>query len=198
MFGFYNLRRTFNTEKRNLLFSLIIFFIGFVMGILYANFSEDDVFFKSLRITDGYLKNENSFSYSFNDEISLFGIFFGGFFVFGKSIVSFFIFKSGYMLGYFLSFLIKAYSTKGMFTGIFYLFLSLVFCLPWQFLLSAYAFDCCGYTYGILFKKHNSAINIKSFFYFFVLFFFLCLILTFFGNFLRTKFFSEFIKKIFT
>lgn len=197
MFSLYNLKRKLYTEKRSFLISLISFFIGFVFGALYCDFSKDSTFLKSMRATESYLKKESAYSYGFNEEISLLGIFFGGFFIFGKSIVLFFMFRSGFMLGYFVSFFIKAYSVKGMLVGLFYLFLSLLFCMPWQFFLSSYALDCCRYTNNILFRKKNCVVNLKSFFSFFVLLFLVCLIFAFFGNFLRTKLFSDFIEKIF-
>lgn len=197
MLLFLNSKRRFFAEKRTFAVILAFFVSGFLGGVLYANFSGDDVFLKSERITDGYFKNENAFSYGFNDEMTLLGIFMSGFFVFGKGGTAFFLFRSGYMLGYFVSFLIKAYTTKGLVCGLSYLFLSLLLCLPWQIFLSAYAFDCCGYTHDMLFKKRACAVNLQSFFCFFFVFFLVCLVLTLCGNFLRTKFFLEIIKKIF-
>ena len=197
MFGFYNLKRNFYADKRSYFIVIAIFFAGFIFGSCYSNFTNDDTFLKSMRSMDGYLQGKNSFNYSFNDEFSLMGIFFGGFFILGKAIVSFFIFKSGFMLGYFVSFLIKGYELKGMLAGLSYLLLSLVLCFPWQLFLSSYAFDCCTYTTDCLFRKKPCVVNLKSFLCFFALFFFLCLIFTFCGNFLRTKLFSKIIAKIF-
>lgn len=197
MLVFLNSKQRFFARKRSLIAILAFFVLGFLGGVLYANFSSDDVFLKSARVTDGYFKDENSFSYGFNDEKTLFGIFLSGFFVFGKGVTAFFLFRSGYMLGYFVSFLIKAYMVKGLVSGLVYLFLSLLLCLPWQILLASYAFDCCGYTCGTLFKKRTCVVDLKSFFCVFAVIFLVCLVLTLCGNFLRTKFFLEFIKKIF-
>lgn len=197
MFGFYNLKHNFSQNKRTRFIVLALFFAGFISGCCYSNFINDDTFLKSMRSMDGYLKGDNSFSYTFNDEISLLGIFFGGLFIFGKAVVSFFVFRSGFMLGYFVSFLIKAYSLQGMSAGLSYLFFTLILCFPWQLFLSSYAFDCCTYTSDLIFKKKPCVVNFKSFLCFFLLFFFLCLIFTFLGNFLRIKLFSNIIEKIF-
>ena len=85
MFGFYNLKHNFSQNKRTRFIVLALFFAGFISGCCYSNFINDDTFLKSMRSMDGYLKGDNSFSYTFNDEISLLGIFFWWPFYFRKS-----------------------------------------------------------------------------------------------------------------
>ena len=136
MLKLYKLKHYFNDNKKYIFLTLIFFTLGFVCGSIYINFITELDFSKASSAFLSFKSEESTTLYSYSDEIILLGIFIGGFILFGKWIISFFIFRYGFMTGYFCVFLIKMFSLEGILPSGLYLFLNLIFIFPFVIILS--------------------------------------------------------------
>lgn len=148
MFGFFSFSNAKNyiREKRQVYFlSAVIIFIGFLSGAFYSNALSQETFGKYAEILSGYVKNGQTELFGgFNlssDVKNLLLIFFWSFFLFGKPFSGFFAFKSGFSVGFYISFFVKVYSLKGFFTGMCVLFLYVIFALLPLAALTALSFE---------------------------------------------------------
>lgn len=136
MLKLYKLKHYFNENRRYFFLTLIFFTLGFICGSIYINFITELDFSKASASFLSFKSGEADSFYSYSDEITILGIFIGGFILFGKWIISFFIFRYGFMTGYFCVFLIKMFSLNGIFVSSVFLFLNLIFTLPFVIILS--------------------------------------------------------------
>ena len=148
LFGFFNFSGTKNYLKENrqvyLLVSLIIF-AGFVAGAFYSNSISSASYASYSEVLRTYVSGAESDANLFPDTSSdiknLIQIFFWSFFLFGKPFSGFFAFKSGFSLGFFISFFVKVYSIKGFLTGMAILFDYVVFMAFPLIILTAWSFN---------------------------------------------------------
>ncbi len=155
MLKLYKLRHYFSDNKKYLLFTLIFFTLGFVCGSIYINFITELDFSKASSAFLAFKNNEASNIYSYSDEIIIAGIFAGGFFLFGKWVISFFIFRYGFMTGYFCVFLIKMFSVSGLLPASVFLLLNLIFTLPFVIILSQMGYTVSESLESVFFKNYT-------------------------------------------
>lgn len=136
MLKLYKLKHYFNDNKKYFLLTLIFFIVGFICGSVYINFITELDFSKASSAFLLFKSEESQTFYSYSDEIIILGIFIGGFILFGKWVISFFIFRYGFMTGYFCVFLIKLFSLDGILPSGIFLFLNLIFIFPFVIILS--------------------------------------------------------------
>ena len=135
MFQFGKLRNHLIQQKFVYLIILSLFILGFFIGGFYANLPETGDFKDALTQAEQFIlasKSSNlDFKLLFSEDITpyLF-IFASSLFLFGLPVMVFFVFKTGFSSGFFLTFLIKAFGLKGFFLGGVFLLIQIVCSLP--------------------------------------------------------------------
>ena len=155
MLKLYKLKHYLKAHRLTHIIITLIFVFGLICGGIYVNLLNSSEYKASEEALRLYTEGTSSFRYSYNDEIILAGIFIGSFFLFGQWIISFFIFRHGFLTGYLCAFLIKVFSVKGIFPCCVYLFLNLIMIFPFIMLVSRSGFEFSSVFFGCRVKKHS-------------------------------------------
>ncbi len=135
MFQSGKLRNHLTNQKICYLIILALFILGFFIGGFYANLAEQDAFSEALNLANRFIESSKQSTPDirllFSEEITpyLF-IFLSSLWLAGLPVMIFFVFKSGFSFGFFLTFLIKAFGLKGFFLGGLFLLIQIVCLLP--------------------------------------------------------------------
>ena len=155
MLRLYKVKHYLKENSLIYLIITIIFTVGLIFGGIYVNLITSADFSESEEALHAYIKGMSVFRYNFNDELIVAGIFFGSFFLFGKWIISFFVFRYGFLIGYLCAFLIKSYDVKGVFPGCTYLFLNLTLIFPFIIILAQTGLNITSEIFCAVFKRHT-------------------------------------------
>ncbi len=123
------------TQKYSYLGILAICLLGFLAGCFYSNLISDTDFTDAGVRAEEFIRqakeNELSFHLMISEELSP-ALFIAAFSLFlpGLIPILFLIFKWGYSAGFFMTFLVRYFSTKGFFLGGFFLLMNLFIFLP--------------------------------------------------------------------
>lgn len=180
------LNETVKKEKNKLVFVVIMFVIGLVLGSLFINFITNDdkkilmeqleVYLTSVKNLSGDVFGLKVFgSEILNNGLQLFIIFALGISMIGLPAVIFILFFKGFMLGTTLSTMILKYQLKGVVGSILYVFPCLIINVMIYVFLSFFAVHASVKFLKALFKKDN--LNFKSFLGKYLLAFFISIIL---------------------
>lgn len=180
------LNETIKKEKNKLIFVIIMFIIGLVLGSIFTNFITSDdknllieqleVYFSSIEKLSNDVFGIKAFSSEvLNNSLQLFIIFALGISMVGLSVVIFILFFKGFMLGTTLSTMFLKYQLKGIIGAFLYVFPCLIINVLIYILLSFFAVYASIKFLKALVKKDN--LNFKSFLGKYLLTFFLCIIL---------------------
>lgn len=167
------LNETIKKEKNILIFILITFFLGLILGSLFINFiTEDD---KKLLVEqlDLFLSNVKNLTKDvfgikvfsgeiLNNGFQLFIIFVLGISMIGLPVVIIIMFFKGFMLGTTLATIILKYQFKGIIGSFLYVFPCYIFNIIIYIFISFFAVHASIKFLKALFKKDN--LNFKSFF----------------------------------
>ncbi len=194
MLKLYKIKHYLNDNRKNFFISLLVFTLGFICGSLYINFITELDFSKSASSFLSFKDQNSSQNYSYSDEINIAGIFFGSFFLFGKWIVSFFIFRYGFMTGYFCVFLIKLLNTAGIAPACVFLLLNLIFTLPFVIILSHTGYTVSGSIESVFFKNYTLYSNPSKLITLYTALFTICIFLLTLTSRLKMNLFWDFIK----
>lgn len=193
MLKLYKIKHYLKNHRLTHLTIILIFTIGLICGGIYANLLNSSEFKASEEALRLYTEGTSLFRYSYNDEIILSGIFIGSFFLFGKWIITFFIFRYGFLTGYLCAFLIKAFSSEGIFPGCTYLFLNLIMIFPFVMLISRIGFDFSSVFFNCIVKKHSPPSDFfKNIIIYSAIFLFSLVAITFFSRLKMNIFFNTF------
>lgn len=135
MLWFRKLTCHFKEKKLSYLILALLVFLGFFAGCFYANLVSEAEFSKGYQQANLFIEEAKNNSLSFylmlTEELSsLLLIAFFSLVLFGFLPVVFLIFKWGFSLGFFLTFLVKCFALKGFLMGGMFLLVSLIFFLP--------------------------------------------------------------------
>lgn len=166
------LNETIKKEKNKLVFVVIMFVIGLVLGSLFINFITNDdknLLVEQLEVYFTSVKNLSSDVFGLkvfgseilNNGLQLFIIFALGISMIGLPAVIFILFFKGFMLGTTLSTMILKYQLKGVISSILYVFPCLIINVITYVFLSFFAVHASVKFLKALFKKDN--LNFKSF-----------------------------------
>lgn len=113
----------------------LLFFTGFLIGSFYSNTVSQTDFELSKQTAENFISSAktNALDYRlifWEDFSPCLIISLSGLILFGFAGTVFFLFKAGFSAGFFLSFLMKAFSMKGFFLGSLFLWCQLLFLLP--------------------------------------------------------------------
>ncbi len=194
MLKLYKLKHYLRENRALHLISALIFTAGFIFGGIYVNLITELDFTKASDSISALKEGTSVYSYGYSDEIILLGIFLGTFFLFGKWIISFFIFRYGFLTGYFCVFLIKLFSQKGILPSSVYLFLNLIMILPFVIFLSRIGYTISNSIYACLFKKQASVSDLGKTLSLFFGVFIICLIFISILSRLKMNIFLSFLK----
>ena len=167
------LNETIKKEKNILIFILITFFLGLILGSLFINFiTEDD---KKLLVEqlDLFLSNVKNLTKDvfgikvfsgeiLNNGFQLFIIFVLGISMIGLPVVIIIMFFKGFMLGTTLATIILKYQFKGIIGSFLYVFPCYIFNIIIYIFISFFAVHASIKFLKALLKKDN--LNFKSFF----------------------------------
>ena len=167
------LNETIKKEKNILIFILITFFLGLILGSLFINFiTEDDkkLLVEQLELFLSNVKNLTKDVFGikvFSEEIlnngfQLFIIFVLGISMIGLPVVIIIMFFKGFMLGTTLATIILKYQFKGIIGSFLYVFPCYIFNIIIYIFISFFAVNASIKFLKALFKKDN--LNFKSFF----------------------------------
>lgn len=167
------LNETIKKEKNILIFILITFFLGLILGSLFINFiTEDDkkLLVEQLELFLSNVKNLTKDVFGikvFSEEIlnngfQLFIIFVLGISMIGLPVVIIIMFFKGFMLGTTLATIILKYQFKGIIGSFLYVFPCYIFNIIIYIFISFFAVHASIKFLKALFKKDN--LNFKSFF----------------------------------
>lgn len=193
MFGIFSIKSHFDKTKQAWLTAILIIFIGFVFGAFYSNAVTEKNFADYKTFLDEWTKNAPlSFDspmtsvFSVSDITTLLLVFLWSFFLFGKPASGFFSFKSGFSLGFFVSFLIKVFGMKGFAAGMYILFNYLVFTVPCLAAVTAQSFVLNSCITSAVFGKSGSGRerDIKRLFFPFVIVLGIAAAVTLLGNYI--------------
>ena len=166
MFGFFNVKNYFKTERQVYLIAILIVFAGFLAGALYSNMITEENFLSYTQIMEKGIETAKNGEWNKElmadmraDTTNLILIFIWSFFLFGKPFSGFFSFKSGFSAGFFIAFFIKAYGVKGFAAGMYLLLNKLIFVLPAAILLTARSFAVNNCITNAVFDKNSSHIK---------------------------------------
>ncbi len=120
----------------------VLFFIGFFIGGFYANTVSYTDFETAKSSAELFISSAKSHSLDYRlilweDLTPYLWMFLFGIVLLGFPGILYFLFQRGFSTGFFLSFLIKAFSMKGLFLAGFFLICELLFFLPALLLLTA-------------------------------------------------------------
>jgi hypothetical protein len=145
---------------------LLLYAAGFAVGAMYSNFINDAsfsetseslrVFIENLAAGGNSLRFQDLFAADFTPSAEAF---FMGFFLIGIPATLFFVFKAGFSLGFFVTFLIKAFSMKGFFMGMYFLFYNLILFLPILSVIAVNSININRYIIGCVSKKYTMQRN---------------------------------------
>lgn len=180
------LNETIKKEKNKLIFVMVIFIIGLVIGSLFTNFITTDdkelltnqlgVYFESIKKLSNDVFGIKVFSSELiNNGLQLFIIFVLGISMIGLLAVIFILFFKGFMLGTTLSTMFLKYQLKGIVGAFFYVFPCLIINIMIYMLMSFFAVHASVKFLKALLKKDN--LNFKSFLGKYLLTFILSIIL---------------------
>lgn len=124
----------FKEKKATYLLLAFLVFLGFFAGCFYANLISDTEFSGGYQqaelFIEGAKNNSLSFHLMLTQELSPYLlILFFSLGLLGCPAIIFLVFKWGFSLGFFLTFLVKCFSLKGFFLGGVFLLVSLIFLL---------------------------------------------------------------------
>lgn len=167
------LNETIKKEKNILIFILITFFLGLILGSLFINFiTEDDkkllveqleLFFSNVKNLTKDVFGIKVFSGEIlNNEFQLFIIFVLGISMIGLPVVIIIMFFKGFMLGTTLATIILKYQFKGIIGSFLYVFPCYIFNIIIYIFISFFAVHASIKFLKALLKKNN--LNFKSFF----------------------------------
>ena len=167
------LNETIKKEKNILIFILITFFLGLILGSLFINFiTEDDkkLLVEQLELFLSNVKNLTKDVFGikvFSEEIlnngfQLFIIFVLGISMIGLPVVIIIMFFKGFMLGTTLATIILKYQFKGIIGSFLYVLPCYIFNIIIYIFISFFAVHASIKFLKALFKKDN--LNFKSFF----------------------------------
>lgn len=167
------LNETIKKEKNILIFILITFFLGLVLGSLFINFiTEDDkkLLVEQLELFLSNVKNLTKDVFGIkvfsgeilNNGFQLFIIFVLGISMIGLPVVIIIMFFKGFMLGTTLATIILKYQFKGIIGSFLYVFPCYIFNIIIYIFISFFAVHASIKFLKALFKKDN--LNFKSFF----------------------------------
>lgn len=167
------LNETIKKEKNILIFILITFFLGLILGSLFINFiTEDDkkLLVEQLELFLSNVKNLTKDVFGikvFSEEIlnngfQLFIIFVLGISMIGLPVVIIIMFFKGFMLGTTLATIILKYQFKGIIGSFLYVFPCYIFNIIIYIFISFFAVHASIKFLKALLKKDN--LNFKSFF----------------------------------
>lgn len=167
------LNETIKKEKNILIFILITFFLGLVLGSLFINFiTEDDkkLLVEQLELFLSNVKNLTKDVFGIkvfsgeilNNGFQLFIIFVLGISMIGLPVVIIIMFFKGFMLGTTLATIILKYQFKGIIGSFLYVFPCYIFNIIIYIFISFFAVHVSIKFLKALFKKDN--LNFKSFF----------------------------------
>ncbi len=166
------LNGTVKKEKNKLVFVVIIFIIGIILGSLFINFITNDdkkllieqlnVYFENIKKLSSDVFGIKVFtSEIINNGIQLFFIFALGISMIGIPFVIFILFFKGFMLGTTISTMFLKYQLKGVIAAFLYVFPFLIINVLIYILTSFYAVHASVKFLKALFKKES--LNFKSF-----------------------------------
>lgn len=167
------LNETIKKEKNILIFILITFFLGLILGSLFINFiTEDDkkLLIEQLELFLSNVKNLKKDVFGIkvfsgeilNNGFQLFIIFVLGISMIGLPVVIIIMFFKGFMLGTTLATIILKYQFKGIIGSFLYVFPCYIFNIIIYIFISFFAVHASIKFLKALFKKDN--LNFKSFF----------------------------------
>ena len=163
---------------------ITLYFLGFLIGSVYSNFIDDTAFLSSYDTTKDFLKSLMISEQALNLKELIVSeitpacmIAICGIMLLGLPVVLYLIFKSGFSLGFYITFLIKAFSLKGLYLGMFYLFLNLIVVLPAITLISANSIEFNLYILACVNKKYAVQRNFAVSVVIYVFILILCLLL---------------------
>ena len=167
------LNDTIKKEKNILIFILITFFLGLILGSLFINFiTEDDkkLLVEQLELFLSNVKNLTKDVFGIkifsgeilNNGFQLFIIFVLGISMIGLPVVIIIMFFKGFMLGTTLATIILKYQFKGIIGSFLYVFPCYIFNIIIYIFISFFAVHASIKFLKALFKKDN--LNFKSFF----------------------------------
>lgn len=180
------LNETIKKEKNKLVFVVIVYVIGIILGSLFINILTTDdknllinqleVYFDSIKNLSNDVFGLKVFgSEILNNILQLFMIFALGISMIGLPAVIFILFFKGFMLGTTLSTIILKYQLKGVIGSILYVFPCLIINIMIYVFLSFFAVHASVRFLKALFKKDN--LNFKSFLGKYLLAFFISIII---------------------
>ena len=205
MFQISNIKEYIKNNKFIYIGVLALYALGFTIGGAYSNFISETAFFESFGTTKDFFGNLMLSKDALNlreliitDATPVVVISLCGFFLIGLPFILYFIFKSGFTLGFYISFLIKAFSLKGFYLGMFYLIMNILFFLPAILLVSVNSLEFNLYILACVNKKyavHNSFWGRIAICVFMLV---LCLILAVLGTNLKAILLPDIIKFLFS
>lgn len=163
----HTIKSFFQKNKFRYLALFILLMAGFIVGSVYSNAIGAEEFSDSVASAQAFIKASKERSLSFDALIAeeanpVLLILVSGLFLFGFVPALFFVFKSGFSTGFFLSFLVKAFSLKGFFLGCFFLLSDFIFLFP-AIMISAYrALRINCFVLGALKSRHPSRTGFKG------------------------------------
>lgn len=180
------LNETVKKEKNKLIFVIIMFIIGLVLGSIFTNFITSDdksllieqleVYFSSIEKLSNDVFGIKAFSSEIlNNSLQLFIIFALGISMVGLPVVIFILFFKGFMLGTTLSTMFLKYQLKGIIGAFLYVFPCFIINILIYILMSFFALYASIKFLKALIKKDN--LNFKNFLGKYLLTFCLCIIL---------------------
>ena len=180
------LNETVKKEKNKLIFVIIMFIIGLVLGSIFTNFITSDdksllieqleVYFSSIEKLSNDVFGIKAFSSEIlNNSLQLFIIFALGISMVGLPVVIFILFFKGFMLGTTLSTMFLKYQLKGIIGAFLYVFPCFIINILIYILMSFFALYVSTKFLKALIKKDN--LNFKNFLGKYLLTFCLCIIL---------------------
>ena len=180
------LNETIQNEKNKLIFVVIMFLTGLVLGSLFTNFltsgdtnlliNQVQTYFQSVKKLSGDVFGINVFySEIINNGLQLLIIFTLGISMIGLPAVILILFFKGFMLGTTLSAIILKYQLKGVVGTFLYVFPCLIINIMIYVLMSFFAVHASVKFLKALLKKDN--LNFKSFLGKYLLTFIICIIL---------------------
>ncbi len=166
------LNETIKHEKNKLVFTVIMFIIGLIVGSLFINFVSNsdkkllieqlDIYFNSIKhLTNDVFGYKVFYSEVLNNVLQLFIIFALGISMVGLPVVIFILFFKGFMIGTTISTMFVKYQLKGVIAAFFYVFPCLVLNVIIYILMCFFAVHASVKFIKALLKKDN--LNFKTF-----------------------------------
>lgn len=202
MVSFFNVKKYFRENRQVYFIAIVIVFVGFLAGAFYSNTITDNDFESYSNILAKYIKNVNNqvgIKDTYSDTVNIIMIFFWSFFLFGKPFSCFFAFKSGFSIGFYITFFVKVYKFKGFLAGLSVLFNYLFFSFVPVILVTTYSLNTNMYITESVYAKssNNGKKDIKRLFVPYLLVLIVSLLATNIGNYLNFILMPKIINAIF-